>query len=100
MKLGDYECKTTFWQDFMIADAFGESAIRDTFNRAFKEWREDRIYVTELAMVLNWRSWYWDSKDNLKLCKLYAELYYTVWDWVGVNLTDEDARRYFYKTLD
>ena len=31
--------KTTFWEDFSIAERFGLSAIQDTFNRAFKEWK-------------------------------------------------------------
>ena len=34
-----YEVKTTFWEDFSIAERFGLSAIQDTFNRAFKEWK-------------------------------------------------------------
>ena len=39
MRLFDYECITTFWEDFSIADAFGEDAIRDTYSRAFGEWK-------------------------------------------------------------
>ena len=31
------EFKTTFLQDFAIANYFGTDAITDTFNRAFKE---------------------------------------------------------------
>lgn len=27
----NYECITTFWEDFSIADAFGIEAIKDTF---------------------------------------------------------------------
>ena len=34
-----YELQTTFWNDFSIADRFGLSAVQDTFNRAFKEWK-------------------------------------------------------------
>ena len=39
MKGNGYEVKTTFWEDFSIAERFGLSAIQDTFNRAFKEWK-------------------------------------------------------------
>jgi len=39
MKENGYEVKTTFWEDFSIAERFGLSAIQDTFNRAFKEWK-------------------------------------------------------------
>jgi len=51
-----YELKTTFWDDFTIADAFGVDAIKDTFERAFNEWRNNVAYVTELAMVISART--------------------------------------------
>ena len=41
MQENGYELQTTFWEDFSIADRFGLTAILDTFNRAFKEWKED-----------------------------------------------------------
>lgn len=37
---------TTFWDDFTIAEAFGENAVRDTFNRAFEEWKGNYKYLT------------------------------------------------------
>ena len=39
MKENGNEVKTTFWEDFSLAERFGLSAIQDTFNRAFKEWK-------------------------------------------------------------
>lgn len=45
-----YTCKTTFWMDFSIADRFGAAAVKDTFNRAFAEWK---ITLSISA------SWYW-----------------------------------------
>ena len=33
-----YKVQTTFWEDFSIADAFGPSAIQNTYNLAFKSW--------------------------------------------------------------
>ena len=35
------EFKTTFKNDFTIADKFGASAVKDTFNRAFNEWKNN-----------------------------------------------------------
>lgn len=52
-----YECKTTFWMDFSIADRFGIAAVKDTFKRAFKEWRTNVVYLTELVLVLNHKMW-------------------------------------------
>ena len=37
MRLLDYECKTTFWNDFSIAELFGEEAVRDTYKQAKAE---------------------------------------------------------------
>ena len=36
-----YEPKTTFWEDFSIADRFGLDAVKDTYIRAFKEWKNN-----------------------------------------------------------
>ena len=46
----DYQIKTTFWDDFSIADIFGVTAIKDTFQRAFNEWWE-LYYGSELRSV-------------------------------------------------
>ena len=45
-----YEMKTTFWDDFTIADLFGEHAIEDTFNRAFKEWKNKTVDYLSLSL--------------------------------------------------
>ena len=48
---------TTFWQDFIIADRFGIPAVKDTFRRAFGEWKRDYRYLTDLVLVLNHKIW-------------------------------------------
>ena len=53
MRLLDYECKTTFWEDFTIAEHCGAEAIEDTYKRARAEWEKDRIYGTGPSIVLN-----------------------------------------------
>ena len=54
-----YEPKTTFWGDFGVADDYHESedGVRDTFKRTFNEFKDDKVYGTELAMVLNHKAW-------------------------------------------
>ena len=60
-----YEMKTTWWGDFTVAELIdGEKGIKDTFNRAWKYWRDDKVYTTELALVLNWKSWYWSERHD------------------------------------
>ena len=43
--------ETTFWDDFSIAERFGENAILDTYKRAMKEWKSNYKYLTELVIV-------------------------------------------------
>jgi len=94
-----YEMKTTFWQDFTIADAFGLNAVTDTCTRAFREWHDDVVYVTELALVLNWKCWEHYEKGNDALGMLYRDLYYEVRGWCLDNLEGADLE-YYFKTTD
>lgn len=82
--------KTTFYMDFSIAEKFGESAIRDTFDRAFSEWRSDIKYMTALCVVLNWKLWDWYEKegDESKLARLYDEL----WKKVDGYILESEGR--------
>ena len=98
MKLLDYECQTAFWEDFSIAEHFGEEAVRDTYKRAKAEWSTDRIYGTELSMVLNHKCWYWYEEQNTKLGRLYGELWEEWHTWVLENWKGEDLRYYLRVT--
>ena len=52
-----YKPKTTFYTDFSLAELFGEKGIRETFNLAFNEWKDNAVYITEFTMALNWKCW-------------------------------------------
>ena len=93
-----YTPKTTFWQDFSIADHFGAEAVKDTFNRAFEEWKTSYIYLTELVMVLNHKSWQHYQKDEA-LTNLYIELYEKADNYAWENLKGEELN-YFYNVTD
>ena len=99
MKLLGYECQTTFWEDFSIAEMFGEEAIRDTYKRAKAEWNNDCIYGTELSLVLNHKCWYWYEEQNTKLSRLYAELREEYHDLVLENWRGENLA-YYLKITD
>ena len=92
-----YEPKTTFWSDFSIADRFGVNAIKDTYMRAFNEWKNEYEYLTELVMVLNHKSWQFANNDEL--CELYAELYYQTLNYAYDNLKGEELS-YFLEVTD
>lgn len=93
-----YKPQTTFWQDFTIADAFGIDAVKDTYNRAFEEWKTDHVYLTELVMVLNWKIWQ-HYEHNDELAKLYNDLWAAAESWAVENLTGAELD-YFYTTTD
>lgn len=95
----NYKFITTFWQDFTIADAFGIPAIRDTYKRAFSEWKSNTKFVTELVLVLNWKLWQHYEKGNQSVAEVYNELWQQTHQWCLDNLKDE-ALTYYLQTTD
>ena len=93
-----YQPKTTFWQDFSIAECCGRDAVKDTFRQAFNEWKGNVEYLTELVMILNWKCWSW-YEQNDQLSELYSELYEKADQYALDNLKDEELE-YFLKTVD
>ena len=97
-ELCGYKPKTTFYEDFSIADWYGEEAVRDTYERAFEAWKEDVVFVTELVMALNWKIWeHYDSKSGL--AQVYDQLWEEADNWCLENLKGEDLQ-YFFRTTD
>lgn len=89
---------TTFHLDFRIAEAFGIEAVKDTYNRAFAEWKNNYLYLTEFVIVLNHRCWMHYEKNNIELSKLYADLYYKTHDWACEHLKGKEFEHYFEVT--
>lgn len=96
--LTGYTPITTFYTDFGIADKFGIDAVKDTFQRAFDEWKTNYKYLTELVMALNWKIWeHYQKNDELSM--LYNDLWMAADNYAVNNLTGEKLD-YFYKTTD
>lgn len=93
-----YKPQTTFYEDFSIADRFGVNAIKDTYRRAFKGWKDNVVYLTELVMALNWIIWE-HYETNEEYAKVYEELYEKADAYALENLTEDDLT-YFYRTTD
>lgn len=96
--LTGYKPITTLWEDFSIADRFGEAAVRDTFDRAFEEWKTHHEYLTELVMVLNWKIWQWYQTGNEVLARTYDQLWEQASNWAETNLKGEELEYYFRVT--
>lgn len=93
-----YKPRTTFYEDFSIADQFGIPAIRDTYCRAFNSWQNNIEYMTELVMVLNWKIWEHYNKNHM-LAEMYEELFSKSEQWVFDHFDGEDMQ-YFLRTTD
>ena len=93
-----YQMTTTFFEDFKIAEAFGLDAVEDTFNNAFKNWKTNYIFLTELSIVMSNNSIaHYDT--NKELSKLYTKLYYRVDSYCMDNLKN-DALDFYLRTTD
>ena len=97
--LNGYKMISTFPLDFTIADKFGEGAIRDTFNRAFKEWKSNYVYLTELVVSLNWKIWEHSENGKKDLAKVYNELWEKADNYACKNLKGEELS-FFYRVTD
>lgn len=93
-----YETKTTFWKDFSIANKFGTRAIKDTYNRAFKEWRDNYEYLSELVLVLNHKIWE-HYKTNEAIANLYNELWEEAQNY-GYDHLEGEELAYFFNVID
>lgn len=94
-----YKPITTFNQDFTIADHFGVLAIKDTFRRAFNEWKGNYKYLTELVMVLNHKISEHHNNGNMEYMLLYNELWAKADTYAVENLEGDEAA-YFFRVTD
>lgn len=85
---------TTFFMDFSIADRFGDDAIKDTFQRAFKEWKGDYRYLTDLVLVLNQKIWDWYEAGNEPRARIYNDMWIKAQKYADENLKGEELRYY------
>lgn len=93
-----YKMQTTFWTDFSIADHFGAAAIKDTYKRAFEEWKTDYIYLTELVIVLNYKIWE-NYQHNESIARLYNDLWEMADQYARDNLQGDELS-HFYRITD
>ena len=87
--------------DFTIADVFGVNAVKDTYNRAFKEWKSNYKMLTALVVVLNHKIWehYEATPKRNELVELYNNLWMQADEYAVTNLKGEELE-YFYNITD
>ena len=98
IKLPPVEVEYTFYQDFQIADRFGEKGVRDTYKRVRQEWLENPSAWGEVVCALNWRLWDLHKTDE-KMATVYQELWQEAQDlgWKTYENDSEKSSIYFRK---
>lgn len=91
MKEIGYDLITTFWEDFSIADKYGIAGVKDTYKRAFNEWKDDYKFFTELTLVLNHKIWQ-HYESNRELAALYDRLWREADEYAMNNFKGEELR--------
>ena len=98
--LTGYKPKTTYFEDFSIADNFGIEAIKQTYDMVMKDIKSlGYIYITELVMALNWKIWQHYEEGNEKYSRLYDKLWRKAEDYAIKNLKGEELS-YYFETID
>src|SRR5690554_1907436 len=100
-KLTGYKPLTTMYQDFSIADNFGNQAIIDTYENLISLegiCHANYKYMTELVMVLNHKIWEHFEKDETK-ARVYDNLWRQAQEIVYETFNKEELL-YYYNITD
>lgn len=89
-----YTQRTTFWDDFTIAERWGVKAIEDTYKNAFNSWKTDVVFITELVLVLNWKMLYMYEKHMTEKSVMYYKCWVELSNWCERHL-EAGAYEYF-----
>lgn len=97
-RMTGYKPMTTCYMDFSIAEAFGESAIIETYESLMAQMKCDYRWLTEFVMALNWKIWE-HYETNERLAELYDSLWEQAQNYACNNLYGDELN-YFYSTTD
>ena len=94
-----YTQRTTFWDDFTIAERNGIPAIKETYRNAFNSWKTDVVFITELVLVLNWKMLYMDERHMTEKSVMYYKCWVELSNWCERHL-EAGAYEYFLNVTD
>ena len=94
-----YTQRTTFWDDFTLAEKLGLPAIKDTYKNAFTSWKTDVVFITELVLVLNWKMLYMDERHMTEKSARYYKCWVELSNWCERHL-EAGAYEYFLNVTD
>jgi len=90
---------STFYADFSVADVYGEKAIRETYHRAFNDWKDNVEMYAELVAALNHKIWAWFEQGVGKYSELYDRLWKKADAYGSEHFKGKDAA-YYFQVLD
>ena len=94
-----YTQRTTFWDDFTIAERFCLHAIERTYRNAFNSYKTDVVFITELVLVLNWKMLYMDERHMTEKSEMYYKCWVELSNWCERHL-EAGAYEYFINVTD
>ncbi len=83
-----------FMSDFRIADHFGVSAVKDTYRRAFAEWKDNLEYCTALTLTLNHLIWFHYDRKNEELARIYDGFWKKTYNYGLNHFKGEELSKY------
>lgn len=95
-----YTLTSTFMNDFAIAERFGADAVKDTFDRAFAEWKDNPTMLAELAVVTNTRCWDTYAMENYLLSGMYSGMYYMCTGYAYEGTRPDSFVEIFFNIVD
>ena len=88
----------SFYFCIRFVSKFSNASFCGLYKRAFNEWKDNHVYLTELVMVLNHKIWQW-YETNDAIARLYDTLWREADLWAQENLKGEELE-YFYRITD
>lgn len=85
---------SAFASDFAIADPFGKPAVKDTFKRAFDEWKNNPVMMAEMCVTLNLAvNRYYELDDDWY--EMYLSLFEKAYNWCLDNYKGDDFDKWY-----
>lgn len=93
-----FKFQTTFWEEFSIADTYGQGAIIKHYVLAFEQWKDNLDFLTELVLVLNLKISQWFDVDDV--IGLTYDALWKMTDEYAMDTLKGDDLHYYLSTLD
>ena len=86
--------RSAFASDFGIADPFGRPAVKDTFKRAFDEWKNSPEMMAEMCVTLNLAVNRYYGLDD-EWYEMYLSLFEKAYNWCLDHYKGDDFDKWF-----